>query len=151
MSLCSARVLLVPCACPVAAPAHTLLDTSCSCKLARRNLNIVRMIADKQPDLVHAKDDDGDTPLHNAARGGHAEVVQFLLLEGADPNTVNTRGETARSTCGNDVDASLLEALEIAEKHFERSSTVPGVQTPEPMAEGGGDAGEEPGDDAFSN
>lgn len=39
--------------------------------------------------LPFAADEDGDTPLHNAARGNHAEVVQLLLSSGADPLAVN--------------------------------------------------------------
>ncbi|XP_049516904.1 poly [ADP-ribose] polymerase tankyrase-1 [Dermacentor silvarum] len=35
---------------------------------------------------VHAKDDGGLIPLHNACSFGHAEVVQLLLKHGADPN-----------------------------------------------------------------
>jgi tankyrase len=35
---------------------------------------------------VHARDDGGLIPLHNACSFGHAEVVQLLLSAGADPN-----------------------------------------------------------------
>ncbi|KAH7982484.1 hypothetical protein HPB52_005280 [Rhipicephalus sanguineus] len=35
---------------------------------------------------VHAKDDGGLIPLHNACSFGHAEVVQLLLKHAADPN-----------------------------------------------------------------
>lgn len=35
---------------------------------------------------VHARDDGGLIPLHNACSFGHAEVVSLLLLQGADPN-----------------------------------------------------------------
>lgn len=35
---------------------------------------------------VHARDDGGLIPLHNACSFGHAEVVQLLLRHGADPN-----------------------------------------------------------------
>ena len=34
---------------------------------------------------VHAKDDGGLVPLHNACSFGHAEAVQLLLRKGADP------------------------------------------------------------------
>lgn len=36
---------------------------------------------------VHARDDGGLIPLHNACSFGHAEVVQLLLRHGADPNS----------------------------------------------------------------
>ena len=35
---------------------------------------------------VHARDDGGLIPLHNACSFGHAEVVQLLLRHGADGN-----------------------------------------------------------------
>ena len=35
---------------------------------------------------VHARDDGGLIPLHNACSFGHAEVVSLLLRAGADPN-----------------------------------------------------------------
>lgn len=35
---------------------------------------------------VHARDDGGLIPLHNACSFGHAEVVGLLLCQGADPN-----------------------------------------------------------------
>lgn len=35
---------------------------------------------------VHAKDDGGLIPLHNACSFGHAEVVQLLLRSGGDAN-----------------------------------------------------------------
>uniref|UniRef100_A0A8C4R2Z1 Poly [ADP-ribose] polymerase n=1 Tax=Eptatretus burgeri TaxID=7764 RepID=A0A8C4R2Z1_EPTBU len=35
---------------------------------------------------VHARDDGGLIPLHNACSFGHAEVVNLLLHQGADPN-----------------------------------------------------------------
>uniref|UniRef100_A0A4W5QZJ3 Uncharacterized protein n=1 Tax=Hucho hucho TaxID=62062 RepID=A0A4W5QZJ3_9TELE len=36
---------------------------------------------------VHARDDGGLIPLHNACSFGHAEVVSLLLCQGADPNS----------------------------------------------------------------
>ena len=36
---------------------------------------------------VHARDDGGLIPLHNACSFGHAEVVQLLLRHGADANS----------------------------------------------------------------
>ena len=35
---------------------------------------------------VHARDDGGLIPLHNACSFGHADVVQLLLKHGADAN-----------------------------------------------------------------
>merc|ERR1712113_1032154 len=34
-------------------------------------------------------------PIHKAAKVGNAQLVQMLLMEGADPDQKNSRGETA--------------------------------------------------------
>jgi ankyrin repeat protein len=98
-----------------------------------RNMNIVRMLVDRQASLIHATDTDGDQPLHNAARGGHTDVVQFLLLEGADPCKKNKLGETPRQTAGKDIHPGIVEALIIAEKQWiatQANACVPEPSTP---------------------
>jgi ankyrin repeat protein len=103
-----------------------------------RNMNIVRMLVDRQADLIHATDSDGDQPLHNAARGGHTDVVQFLLLEGADPCKKNKLGETPRQTAGKDIEPGIAEALIIAEKQWiatQANSCVPEPSTPPSSAQ----------------
>lgn len=58
-----------------------------------------------------AQDEDGDTPLHCAARGGHLSTVLRLLEAGADPAVVNEKGATPRDEADDDaVRAALLEA-----------------------------------------
>ncbi|NOK06149.1 ankyrin repeat domain-containing protein [Myxococcus sp. CA006] len=44
------------------------------------------------PDLA---DEGGNTPLHTAARNGHAEVIELLLTGGADARRRNAAGESA--------------------------------------------------------
>ena len=39
----------------------------------------VKALLKENPDLVSSKDDDGTTPLHQAAIGGHRDVAEFLL------------------------------------------------------------------------
>lgn len=83
------------------------------------------MILDKDSSLVSAIDTDGDTALHNAARGGWTEIVETLILEGSSPLVKNKLGETPRQTCGqNDVEAGVEEALIIAEKALACESTA---------------------------
>ena len=43
---------------------------------------------------VNTVDDDGYTPLHNAASIGHDEMVQYLFDKGADVKAVSNDGET---------------------------------------------------------
>jgi len=50
--------------------------------------------ARRDPALVHARRDDGATPLHVAAAGGHKEVVSVLLTHGALVNARDHRGWT---------------------------------------------------------
>ena len=45
---------------------------------------------------VDPVDLDDQTPLHYAARGGHKEIVEFLLTKGADPEAANKWGWTAQ-------------------------------------------------------
>jgi hypothetical protein len=50
----------------------------------------------RKKDSVNAKDKNGWTPLHEGARGGHLEVVKYLIDSGADINaTTSSEGGTA--------------------------------------------------------
>lgn len=55
------------------------------------------------------KEPRGDTPLHRAVRGGHADVVEFLAASGAD---VEARGDVGQTPLH---DAAYLGFAEIAE------------------------------------
>jgi ankyrin repeat protein len=46
----------------------------------------VGVLLDRNPQLVHARNDFGDTPLHQAVIKGHYDVVLLLLQKGADVN-----------------------------------------------------------------
>ena len=43
---------------------------------------------------VHAKRDQGSTPLHDAAKFGHPDIAELLLQHGAQINLRNSRGKT---------------------------------------------------------
>jgi hypothetical protein len=50
----------------------------------------------KEKDVVNKKDKNGWTPLHEGARGGHLDVVKYLIENGADANaTTSSTGGTA--------------------------------------------------------
>jgi len=49
-------------------------------------LGDVKAIIDREPKLLHAVRIGGRTALHQAAFGGHAEIVQWLVAQGAEVN-----------------------------------------------------------------
>ncbi len=59
-------------------------------------------------ETVKIADNDGDTPLHNAARGGFHQLVTLLLKHGADPAAQNKEGRTAAQETD---EADVLAAL----------------------------------------
>ena len=48
----------------------------------------------ESPDLVNARDNDGYTPLHRAAYGGHCKTADFLISHGANVNAKTQDGWT---------------------------------------------------------
>jgi hypothetical protein len=53
----------------------------------------VKLLTERGADLM-ALDEDGDSALHEAARGGDVETIQFLLERGLSFCAVNKKGET---------------------------------------------------------
>ena len=51
--------------------------------------DICQMLLDADASCVNVADNEGDTPLHNAARGGHEEVARLLVARGADATLKN--------------------------------------------------------------
>lgn len=49
----------------------------------------VKALVQKKPDLVKAKNNEDDTPLHIAADAGHLEIARFLIQKGANVNSMN--------------------------------------------------------------
>lgn len=49
----------------------------------------VKALIEEDPQLIHATDSEGRTPLHRAAEGVHYEIVVFLVGNGADVNALD--------------------------------------------------------------
>jgi len=56
------------------------------------NMEEVKKLLKEDPNLINAKDWNGETPLHKAAINGHVELVKLLLEEGANPNALSYEG-----------------------------------------------------------
>lgn len=53
------------------------------------HLACARLLLSAAPGTVNAVDDDGDTPMHNAARADQPDMVSLLLCRGADAGLCN--------------------------------------------------------------
>lgn len=54
----------------------------------------IKMLLEKNPELLSARSENEKTPLHFAAQGGHEEIVDLLIAKGADVNAKNIAKET---------------------------------------------------------
>ncbi len=55
----------------------------------------VRILVEKDPQLVNLIDASGRTPLHWAARGVHLDVLKYLIEKGSDVNARDANGTTS--------------------------------------------------------
>jgi len=80
------------------------------------DLDKIRAVIQKDTSLLHSKNTKGFLPLHEAARGGHTDVVRFLYESGADLNarTNDGKGGTALWLAKNDLghDHAIVSYLE---------------------------------------
>lgn len=61
------------------------------------DLNALKKEMKFAPKAIHAKDGDGNMPLHEAAYYGNLEAVKLLIKAGAKVNAKNKKGETPLS------------------------------------------------------
>ena len=74
------------------------------------HIEIVKILA---PLTVNpnAPENDGDTPIHLAARLGHTEIVKFLVPLTDNPNSLNNDGETPFSIAKNAKIRKILKSF----------------------------------------
>ena len=51
---------------------------------------------------IHFRDEHGATALHHAANQGHGDIVELLIIHGADPGIQDARGKNGIDVCGGD-------------------------------------------------
>ncbi|HUS09163.1 MAG TPA: ankyrin repeat domain-containing protein [Pyrinomonadaceae bacterium] len=89
-------LLFVICGCGVAKRATRSPETDALLRAARAgNADTVRSLLSSPNVDVNGVDENGNTPLIEAARFGHDEVVTALLIAKADVNSKNDEGKTA--------------------------------------------------------
>src|SRR5262245_1714307 len=71
----------------------------------------VRQLLDQDPSLAQVLD--GTSPLHEAARGGHLDIVHMLLAAGADPTRRDRSHRTAADLARERGHAAVVAALGI--------------------------------------
>jgi len=62
--------------------------------LRKGDVQAIKTLVEKSPQVLDSRDGDGRTPLHYAALGGAAEFIDYLLGKGAKPGLQDTRLKT---------------------------------------------------------
>jgi prolyl 4-hydroxylase len=77
----------------IASPSAARIDTLPAFAAAAQNdVAGLEKIAAEDKRSLHAKDRNGWQPIHEAARGGHTEALEFLINNGADINARTHKG-----------------------------------------------------------
>ena len=71
-------------------------ETSPAIHLAasRSNQEIIKLLCTTHPELIHMRDENGNTPLHVACCNIDSNVITFLLKKGAHTTATNKEGKT---------------------------------------------------------
>lgn len=75
-------------------------------------LEKVKGLVTKDPEAVNDRDTDSSTPLHEAVRNGHKDVVIYLLANKADPDAVDKNGMTPKKLAKGYSRPEILALLE---------------------------------------
>jgi ankyrin repeat protein len=58
------------------------------------DIEAVKVLVEKSPQILDSRDGDGMTPLHHAARDGNAVLIDYLIEKGAKTEIQNNQGKT---------------------------------------------------------
>ena len=75
------------------------------------NLEEVRVLVSHNPELLHAVDKDGRTALHWACRGRNADLIVFLVEQGADVNAQDSSQVAPLHSLASRGNAAMMERL----------------------------------------
>lgn len=67
-------------------------STSAHLAAQKGDLKSLSLALEKDSEIVNARDENGWTPLHEGARGGHTEIVKFLHEHGGELNARTSSG-----------------------------------------------------------
>ncbi len=87
---------------------YTQLHEAC----IRRDVNEVRRLVFVTGHKINVQNNDGNTPLHRACYYVRTDIVETLMLEGADETITNDRGETPAQEAEREGHSELLKMLD---------------------------------------
>ncbi|MEI6670223.1 MAG: ankyrin repeat domain-containing protein [Acidobacteriota bacterium] len=79
--------------------------------LSQGDMTRISVCLKAKPELANARDKDGQTPLHIAARRGMADTALLLVKMGADPTLRNAEGRTAINIAQDNGSAEVARTL----------------------------------------
>ena len=87
---------------------YTQLHYACT----RRDVTEVRRLVYVTGHKINVQNNDGNTPLHRACYYVRTDIVETLMLEGADETITNDRGETPAQEAEREGHSELLKMLD---------------------------------------
>jgi len=77
---------------PASSTTITTGSTDAHSAASAGDVESLKIIAEKEKDQLHKKDVNGWQPIHEGARGGHTDVLLFLVQNGANINERTNQG-----------------------------------------------------------
>ena len=68
----------------------------------------MKMLVEKDSDLLNIQDEDGQTALHYGSSCSHLDIVKYLLEAGADPSICDSEGQPPCNEDTEEVVAQLF-------------------------------------------